>query len=129
MRGSNWNALKRRVDSFKGILYKDEFTVYDFDSDYRNATGAIFVLREYGAIEDTGKTEESVTDTNSQVVKVWKWVDYQEDLQDRYEERDELPCGHRLHIHNPPNSEPDQFGCKFCDGRVIFSEETIRELM
>jgi hypothetical protein len=35
-----------------------------------------------------------------------------EELKEYFENRDELPCGHQLHIYNDPVN--DELGCKYC---------------
>lgn len=121
----DFEKLKSKVDRFEAVLDKERFTVYDLDEDCIEPQGAIQYLNHHGAIEKVGTKPGG----DKGYVFVWKWVKCREQLKEYYEERTEFPCGHRAHIHNPPGSAPDEFGCKFCDERRMYSEELVRELL
>jgi len=108
------------------ILYKDKFTVRDFpEKDGRNTIN--YLLSANAITKVDSKRVTSCGDYSStQEIGVYAWKrGVQENLQNYQRQRDELPCGHRVHIHNPDDS--DNLGCKFCDAE--YARETIENLL
>jgi len=112
-------------EEYISVLYQDEFTVRDIDDE--RAKHTLNHLRATGVITDTGYTNvPRHGEHGRERVKTYEWKPgVQEKLQAYHEERDELPCGHRLHIHNPKHT--DKYGCKFCDAE--YSADAIKALL
>jgi len=109
--GNPSESLRHRVDDFTEILYEDgTFTIRDMggggqDNQNRHV---LRLMEQLGAIEHVGYADA----TKSKRRKKYQWKDYQQELQEYVENRDELPCGHRIHI--PPEQDGDIYYCKFC---------------
>lgn len=118
--------LIKRFPDFQSLLYKDTWTVRDLPGE--DAHHTMNFLLHANAIEITGETKVPCpSQTRSpQHIKEYTWREgVQDALQDYHERRDELPCGHRIHIHNP--TDLDGYGCKYCD--ATYERDTIEALL
>jgi hypothetical protein len=109
--GNPSESLRHRVDDFTEILYEDgTFTIRDMDGGGANNQNrhVLRLMAQYGAIEAVGYEDAN----KSKRRKKYQWKDYQEELQEYVENRDELPCGCRAHI--PPEQNGNTYHCKFC---------------
>jgi len=113
-------ALKNRIDDYADVLYEDQFLCEDMAADRQEAQATIGFLKHHDAIESA---EKFVSKPDNKTINRWTWTQFQEDLQDYYESRNELPCGCRTHI--PPERDGDTYYCKFCGqghGRDVIKE-------
>jgi len=113
-------TLKRNVDRVAPMLdLSGEWTVHDVEQDVAND---ILFLYQNSAIEkiekvDMNAPEELNWDTEksqpTSTVHIWRWNPaVKKELQEHYKNRDNLPCGHPLHICNPEALEG--YSCQYC---------------
>jgi hypothetical protein len=109
--------LKTSIHKYEEILEEDGIIeASDFECSFRQPQW----LKKYGAL----KVHEKVDNDNGSYYVRYKWrPKVRERLLEYREKMNKLPCGHRWHIYNPPNSE--LMGCKHCD--ATFSKETVRQ--
>jgi len=109
--------LRGRVDRFTEILYRDDpFTIRDMDGQAKRDNRAVLrTLRDCGAIV---KNQRIYPEGNGGKKLIqYEWAKHQAYLQEYYENRNELPCGHRSHIP-PERTEDGGYICKFCGEAV-----------
>jgi len=102
-------ALKNRIDDYSDVLYEDEFLARDLPMSRVEAKSVVTFLKSKGAIESVGTF---VSRPDNKKINRWRWVNYQDDLQEYLKQRDELPCGCRSHV--PPEQDGETYYCKFC---------------
>jgi hypothetical protein len=124
--------LKNRVERIRPLLKHETFVPVDvtFPEDI-NRRATVQMLNQIGAIkqvETVGRIDKF--DKQRQRTK-WAWKkDYRETILEWLQDRNELPCGHRSHIHNP--KEVDGLSCKYCreKGREpIYSKSVVKEAL
>lgn len=109
--GNPEESLRHRIDDYSEILHEDgTFTIKNMDGGGNcNQNRAVLrLLESLGAIESVGYEHPN----KSKRRKKYKWVKYQQDLQEYVENRNELPCECRAHI--PSKQDGDTYYCKFC---------------
>lgn len=125
--------LKNRIHEIEPLLdVKGEFTSMDI-SEMGASKECIRFLSETEVLEQVGKRRPAGDETDHRhLIIVWEWNEYyRKELVEYAEQLDRLPCGHRVHIHNPRETPEDIYSCKHCmdDGKVPeFSKQQLLEL-
>jgi hypothetical protein len=133
LKPSQRDILVNRLDDIAPLLdLESPFTINDTERDVRDA---IMLLKQNGAIESVAKEQRNYEYdgqdnqvTNS--INVWRWHEGTKDwLQQTLADRDELPCGHKVHIFNPKGV--DGLSCKYCpeDSKPEYSKEQVKQLL
>jgi len=139
LRTGNLVALRNNLDDLEPFFEREAgetWTVREIDGiDGHTSMGPLKFGLSKGAFERVGKTivksEYDGRKKNHRWDKVGKfrWVpEVRAKLEEYREERDELPCGHRLHIYNDPQTE--ELGCKHCakdDEHPEYSKEMVQD--
>jgi len=126
MSEAQFNVLKRRIDDFYPLLQLDgEWMVRDADI----KQGIIGTLRKEGAVE---RVDRVLKDNAKTLVGVYRWKPQaKKALKEYWEQRTNLPCGHRVKINHHPTKEC--LTCKECidEGREPpeYSKEQVSELL
>ena len=116
------SALRNRIDEYHEVLDCETFMASDLDGNEMAAQSIISFLKAQDAIHSVDTKQ---TDKSNKLYNVWGWRNYQDDLQEHWEERNELPCGCRAHI--PAERDGDTYYCKFCGDS--HNRETIKEAL
>jgi len=108
MEPNDKTKLKNRIDDLAPVLYKSEFTIRDLNDDGMRHVTLLRWMTKTGALEKVDTEYEAC----NKKYTVYKWQECQGELQQYYEDRNELPCGCRAHI--PPERDGEMFVCKHC---------------
>jgi len=118
-------AMVRHVIDLEGRWSTTDVTDVD---DRKRLDGAVRVLRQSGAVRKVDKLYPTDRDDVGSWINVYRWTpDAKAYLREYLEDLDELPCGHRKHIHNPRDSPEGMLACKEC-GRE-YERETVEALL
>ena len=121
------NRLTNELDRIKPYLeLSGEWTVHDLPD--RADRHGVYTLKREGAI---CQVERDIYEPGGELLNKWKWKpNAKQALKNRLEQRETLPCGHRIHVTHHP--EKDCLTCKECrqDGTLPeYEKDMVKELL
>jgi len=107
------------------LIDADEFCSVDLDCEKHAYRSVIKKLQAIGAVRRVGQRRQEYKNC-SNLVYEWAWEPaVVEKLREYVEDRDQLPCGHRAHVHH----HDDGYGCQYCDEQRDFTRETVEAVI